>query len=80
MPDTARRFGVEDPYDARQNVEGGAAYMSWLMDRFDGQTELALAGYNAGEGSVDRHRGVPPYRETVEYVRKVLDSAAEMGR
>jgi len=80
MPGTAVRFGVEDPFDARQSVEGGAAYLSWLLDRFDGQTELALAGYNAGEGNVDRYQGVPPYRETVQYVQRVMDSAAGMRR
>lgn len=76
MPATSDRFGVQDPFDARQNVEGGAAYLSWLIDRFDGEIELALAGYNAGEGNVDRHRGIPPYPETVAYVQRVLISAA----
>lgn len=78
MPATADRFGVRDPFNPRQNVEGGAAYLSWLMERFDGQIELALAGYNAGEGNVDRYRGIPPYPETVDYVQRVMDSAAGM--
>jgi len=73
MPNTAARFGVADPFDAAQNVDGGARYLSWLLNRFDGETELALAGYNAGEGAVDRHRGIPPYRETERYVAKVLE-------
>jgi soluble lytic murein transglycosylase-like protein len=72
MPQTAARFGVADPFDAQANVQGGAAYLSWLLDRFGGRADLALAGYNAGEGAVDRYRGVPPYRETQRYVEKVL--------
>ena len=72
MPATARRFGVRNVFDAAQNIEGGAQYLKWLLDRFDGRTDLALAGYNAGEGAVDRHHGIPPYRETVGYVRQVL--------
>jgi hypothetical protein len=75
MPATARRFGVSDIFDVSQNVDGGARYLSWLLERYDGQTELALAGYNAGEGAVDRHQGVPPFRETREYVRRVLNGA-----
>jgi soluble lytic murein transglycosylase-like protein len=79
MPETAERFGVEDPFDAADNVEGGARYLRWLLERYDGRTDLALAGYNAGEGAVDRHSGVPPYRETRRYVRRVLSSAASLG-
>jgi len=75
MPATARRFGVSDVFDASQNVDAGARYLSWLLDRYDGRTDLALAGYNAGEGAVDRHKGIPPYRETREYVRRVLRGA-----
>ncbi|MEM1343313.1 MAG: lytic transglycosylase domain-containing protein [Pseudomonadota bacterium] len=74
IPATARRFGVRDVYDPMQNVAGGAAYMNWLLGRFDGDVVLALAGYNAGEGAVDKHAGVPPYRETRGYVVKVLDA------
>ena len=72
MPDTADRFGVADVFDAAQNVDGGARYLNWLLERYDGRTDLALAGYNAGEGAVDRHSGIPPYRETRHYVRQVL--------
>ena len=79
MPATARRFGVRDVVDADQNVEGGARYLGWLLDRYAGRTDLALAGYNAGEGAVDRYSGVPPYRETREYVSRVLQGAAVLS-
>jgi hypothetical protein len=75
MPQTAERFGVADIFDASQNVNGGARYLSWLLERFEGNTELALAGYNAGENAVDRYNGVPPYPETQNYVRKVMREA-----
>jgi soluble lytic murein transglycosylase-like protein len=78
MPATADRFGVRDVFDAEQNVNGGARYLSWLLRRFDGDTELALAGYNAGEGAVDRHSGIPPYRETQAYVTRVLAGTARL--
>lgn len=65
------RFGVADPFDPAQNVAGGTRYLRWLLDRFGGDVTLALAGYNAGEGAVERHGGVPPYRETRNYVRSV---------
>ncbi len=71
IPETADRFGVKDVWDPEQNLRGGMAYLRWLLDRFDGDLSLALAGYNAGEGAVDRHQGVPPYQETKEYVRRV---------
>jgi soluble lytic murein transglycosylase-like protein len=80
IPATARRFGVKSVFDAEQNVEGGAAYLRWLLDRFDGRVDLALAGYNAGEGAVDRHRGIPPFAETQWYVLKVLDHAAKTAQ
>lgn len=75
IPATARRFGVRKLFDPVQNIEGGARYLRWLLDRFSGDVQLALAGYNAGEGAVDRHGGVPPYRETQRYVVEVLDHA-----
>ena len=78
MPQTASRFGVRDAFDAEQNVDGGARYLSWLIERFSGRTDLALAGYNAGEAAVDRHAGIPPYPETVAYGRKVLDEAERL--
>ncbi|WP_372891150.1 lytic transglycosylase domain-containing protein, partial [Rhodosalinus sp.] len=72
MPDTAARFGVADSFDAAGNIRGGVAYLDWLMDRFEGDPILALAGYNAGEGAVRDHAGVPPFAETRAYVPKVL--------
>ena len=71
MPATARRFGVSDSFDAEQNIRGGVQYLAWLLRRFNGNLTLAAAGYNAGEGAVDRHGGVPPYRETQHYVQRV---------
>jgi len=71
MPATARRFGVTDSFDASQNIRGGVQYLSWLLKRFNGNLQLAAAGYNAGEGAVDRHGGVPPYSETQRYVQRV---------
>ncbi len=74
MPQTARRLGVDDPWDPEQNVRGGAAYLRWLLDRYDGDLELAVAAYNAGEGAVDRYgQSIPPYRETITYVNKVKE-------
>jgi hypothetical protein len=73
MPATAARFGVTDPWDARQNLAGGARYLRELLDRFDDSLPLALAAYNAGEGAVERHgKRIPPYAETQAYVPKVL--------
>ena len=71
MPATARRFGVVNAYDPGQNIEGGVEYLAWLLKRFNGDLTLAAAGYNAGEGAVDRHKGVPPYSETQRYVQRV---------
>jgi hypothetical protein len=72
IPATAERFGVSNPNDPNQNIRGGVAYLDWLMREFGNDPVLALAGYNAGEGAVRRHSGVPPYRETRAYVPKVL--------
>lgn len=71
IPATATRFGVTDAYDPGQNIAGGVQYLAWLLNRFNGDTRLATAGYNAGEGAVDRHGGVPPYAETQVYVERV---------
>jgi hypothetical protein len=71
MPDTARRFGVSNAYDPRQNIFGGVRYLRWLLDLFRGDVALAAAGYNAGENAVLRYGGVPPYKETQDYVGKI---------
>lgn len=71
MPATARRFNVSNAYDPHQNIMAGARYLAWLIKRFKGNTDLALAGYNAGEGNVDKYGGIPPFRETQDYVRRV---------
>jgi Transglycosylase SLT domain len=72
MPFTAIRFGINNIFDPKQNIEGGARYMHFLLDRFDGDVGLALAGYNAGEGAVEKYGWrIPPYSETQEYVRRI---------
>ena len=72
IPQTAQRFGVRNAFDAQQNIRGGLSYLRWLMAYFEGNVALVAAAYNAGEGAVDRHRGVPPFDETREYVRRVI--------
>ena len=73
MPDTARRYGVDNPLDPRQNIHGGAAYLRDLLTLFGNDMNLAIAAYNAGEGAVMEHgHRIPPYRETIQYVPKVL--------
>lgn len=74
IPDTAARFGVSRPYDPEQNIRGGMAYLRWLMAYFEGNVPLVAAAYNAGEGAVNRYRGVPPYAETRAYVLRILAS------
>ena len=72
IPATAERFGVNDSMDAKSNIRGGVAYLDWLLEEFDGDALLALAGYNAGEGAVKKNGGIPPYSETRAYVPKVV--------
>lgn len=73
MPSTAAAYGVEDPYDPRQSITGGAKLLSWLLDDYNGNVTLALAGYNAGCGAVQKYGGVPPYEETLNYINKIND-------
>jgi soluble lytic murein transglycosylase-like protein len=72
MDGTARHMGVENPWDPRQNIYGGAKYISMMLDRYDGDLERALAAYNAGPGNVDKYDGVPPFKETQTYVKRVI--------
>ena len=72
MPGTALELGVEDAFDVEENLRGGTAYLRQMLDRFRGDVTLAIAGYNAGPGAVEKYQGVPPYRETTDYVRRVL--------
>lgn len=73
MPQTASSLGVRDVFDPRQNIEGGVRHLRYLVDRYPGNLPLALAAYNAGENAVNTYRGIPPYAETQQYVRKVLE-------
>lgn len=77
MPATARSLGVEDSFDARSNIMGGAKYIAGLLERYQGDTVLALSAYNAGSGNVEKYGGVPPFAETQNYIQKVLSYAGE---
>lgn len=80
MPATARRFGVSNIFDPQQNIDAGVKYMRWLLDKFGQNLELALAGYNAGEGAVMKYgNSIPPYRETREYVRRITARYASIS-
>src|SRR6266478_4314495 len=79
IPTTAQRFGVNNAYSPRENVDAGVKYLKTLLERYRGNLDLALAAYNAGEGAVDRAHGVPAFRETQSYVRKVQDAYYRPG-
>jgi soluble lytic murein transglycosylase-like protein len=79
IPTTAMRFGVNDAFNPKQNVEAGVRYLRTLLERYNGNLDLALAAYNAGEGAVDRAHGIPSYRETRNYVQKVQNAYFRPG-
>ena len=76
MPQTAAMLGVRNSFDPRQNIDGGVRHLRYLLNRYPGNLPLAVAAYNAGEGAVDSHRGIPPYAETQQYVQRVLGGGA----
>lgn len=79
MPATANELGVKDPFDPKENIEGGVRYLRSMLERYDGDLDRALAAYNAGGGAVDRAGGIPNYRETRNYVQKIQDAYFQSG-
>lgn len=77
MPATAQALGVEDPFDARSNIMGGAKYIAEKLTQYDGDIELALAAYNAGSGNVSKYGGVPPFEETINYIKRIKEYMGE---
>lgn len=80
IPATASRFGTEDPYNPHDNIKAGTRYLKFLLKRFNGDLKLVAAAYNAGEGAVARHKGIPPYKETRAYVAKVLNAYNKLAK
>lgn len=72
MPATAKKLGIKNIFDLKQNIDAGSRFLKDMLERFHGKVDLALAAYNAGPGAVEKHKGIPPYKETQRYVKKVL--------
>lgn len=79
MPATAKELGVSEPFNARQNIRGGTSYLRKMMNKFDGDLELALAAYNAGPNAVKKYKGIPPYKETQSYVKRIMKKFRKYG-
>jgi soluble lytic murein transglycosylase-like protein len=79
IPDTSARFNVKNPYDPAQNIRGGLTYLRWLLAYFEGDVSLVAAAYNSGEGTVERYKGVPPYKETRNYVQRIIRSVGMLA-